>query len=203
MGRAACEAATGGPVAEGNVGAGTGATVGKLFGMDRAMKGGLGTASLDAGGGLIVGALAAVNALGDVRDPESGRLLAGARLPGESGFADTARRILSGQTAPGFAAAQNTTLVVVAANALLTKEEAVRAAESAHDGLARTISPAHTLYDGDTVFTLATGAVKADILRVEAAAAEAAARAILRAVLTAESAGGLPAAGDMPGGAGL
>jgi L-aminopeptidase/D-esterase-like protein len=203
MGYAAAVAASSGPVEEGNAGAGTGATVGKIFGMAGAMKSGLGTASLDIGGGVIVGALVAVNAFGDVIDPSSGQILAGARpaklgpvkLGGKGRFADTMEvmKSLAGRTILGVATRSNTVIAVVATNAKFTKAEATKVAQMAQDGLARTVRPAHTMLDGDTVFALATGQKKADVSTVGAYAAEALAQAIVRAVGAAKPAGGLPA----------
>jgi L-aminopeptidase/D-esterase-like protein len=196
MGYAACQAASSGPVAEGNVGVGTGASVGKILGIGRAMKGGIGTASAHLGGGLVVGALVAVNAFGDVVDPASGRILAGARRLVGEGFADTLATLrgLVGKATLRFAAAHNTVIGVVATNARLTKEEANKVAQMAHDGLARAIRPAHTLFDGDTLFALATGPKRADVNLIGAYAAETVAQAIVRAVQAAESIPGLPAA---------
>ncbi|MCC7355240.1 MAG: P1 family peptidase [Anaerolineae bacterium] len=199
MGYAACQAASNGPVAAGNVGAGTGATVGKILGMGHAMKGGLGTASVDLGGGLVVGALVAVNAFGDVIDPVNGRIVAGARKVRGEGFADTlaTMRGFVGKTILRFAAsAGNTVIGVVATNARLTKDEANKVAQMAHDGLARAVRPAHTLYDGDTLFTLAMGAKQADVNLIGAYAAEVVAQAIVRAARAAEGIPGFPAATD-------
>lgn len=197
----ACQSATGGPVAEGNIGAGTGATVGKLLGPRFATKSGLGTASLKIGKGFVVGAIVAVNAFGDVVDPESGTILAGTRKPVVGGFVNTARQMQGdlGQTILGFA---NTTLAVVATNGYLTKEAANKVAQMAHDGLARSIQPAHTMFDGDTIFALATGKPPkkgkgADPSMVGAAAAEVLAQAVVRAVQQAESLGGVPAIRDL------
>lgn len=206
MGYQACVAAGSGPTAQGNVGVGTGATVGKILGMGQAMKSGVGTASLDIGGGVIVGALVAVNAFGDVIDPATNTILAGARtihtgpiaLGASDYFADTLAtfRGLIGRTAMGFAARANTVVGVVATNAKLNKEEANKVAQMAHDGLARAIRPAHTLFDGDTIFALATGDRPADVNIVGAFAAEVFAQAILNGVRAAKSAGGLPGLGD-------
>jgi len=175
---------------------GTGASVGKILGIGRAMKGGIGTASAHLGGGLVVGALVAVNAFGDVVDPASGRILAGARRLVGEGFADTLATLrgLVGKATLRFAAAHNTVIGVVATNARLTKEEANKVAQMAHDGLARAIRPAHTLFDGDTLFALATGPKRADVNLIGAYAAETVAQAIVRAVQAAESIPGLPAA---------
>ncbi len=202
-GYAACQSADDGPVAEGNVGAGTGATVGKLFGPKFATKSGLGSASVKIGKGIIVGALVAVNAFGDVVDPETGRILAGTRKPVVGGFVDTARRMQGdlGQTILGFA---NTTIAVVATSAYLSKEGANKMAQMAHDGLARSIRPIHTMFDGDTVFALATGkpdkksrVKEADWSVIGAAAADVLAQAVVRAVRAAESLGGVPATRDL------
>jgi L-aminopeptidase/D-esterase-like protein len=202
MGYAAAGAANAGPVAEGNVGAGTGASVGKIFGAGGAMKAGLGTASIEIGGGVVVGALAAVNAFGDVLDPQTGEILAGARpvkmgpvkLGGEGQFADTLKVMQSfaGRQIMRLAAGSNTVIGVVAANVKFTKAEATKMAQMAQDGLARTVRPAHTMLDGDTIFALATGGRKADVSTVGAYAAEALAQAIVRAVQAAGPAGGLP-----------
>jgi L-aminopeptidase/D-esterase-like protein len=204
MGYAAAAAATTGPVAEGNVGAGTGAAVGKILGMAGAMKSGLGTASLEIGGGVIVGAIVAVNAFGDIVDPGTGQIIAGARptkigtvkLGGAGPFADTMEvmKSLAGRTIFSLATGGNTGIAVVATNAKFDKAQATKVAQMAQDGLARTVRPAHTMLDGDTVFALATGQKKADVSIVGAYAAEALAQAIVRAVRAARSAGGLPAA---------
>ena len=202
MGYQACVNATEGVVAEGNVGVGTGATVGKILGMGQAMKSGVGTASLDIGGGVIVGAIVAVNAFGDVIDPATNQILAGARsvhtgpikIGTSDTFADTLATLrgLIGHTAVGFASRGNTVIGVVATNAKLDKEEINKVAQMAHDGLARTIRPAHTLFDGDTSFSLATGDKQADVNIVGAFAAEVFAQAVVRAVRAAKNAGGLP-----------
>lgn len=188
MGYAACEAASDGPVAEGSVGAGTGCTVGKVLGPGRAMKGGLGTASVDLGGGVVVGALVAVNGFGDVVDPRTGKILAGARALTGDGFADTLAIMkgLVGKTVLRFAGRRNTVIGTVATNARLTKEEANKVAQMAHDGLARAVRPAHTIFDGDTLFALATGQKRADVNLVGAYAAEVVAEAIVRAVRAAK-----------------
>jgi L-aminopeptidase/D-esterase-like protein len=206
MGYAAAAAANAGPVSEGNAGAGSGATVGKIFGLAGAMKSGLGTVSLEIGGGVIVGALVAVNAFGDVVDPATGQIIAGARparigplkLGGAGQFADTMviMKTLVGRTILGFATRSNTVIGVVATNASFDKAQATKMAQMAQDGIARAVRPAHTMLDGDTVFALATGQKKADVSIVGAYAAEVLAQAILRAVRAARSAGGLPAASD-------
>ncbi len=207
MGYEACVRASGERPAEGNAGAGMGASVGKVFGTAGAMKAGVGTASLDLGGGAVVGALVVVNALGDVVDPSSGRILAGtrpvrigpARLGGRGPFADTlaVMKGRAGRAALRLASRGNTVLGVVATNAALTKEQANKVAQMAQDGVARTIRPAHTMLDGDTLFVLSTGRRRVDTNVVGAYAAEAVAQAVLRAVTEAEAAGGLPAARDL------
>jgi L-aminopeptidase/D-esterase-like protein len=184
MGRAACEAATGGPVTEGSVGAGTGCTVGRALGPSRASKSGLGTASADLGGGLVVGAIVAVNAFGDVVHPGTGEILAGVRKLTGDGWADTLQVLkgLVGKAALRVAGWSHTVIGVVATNARLSKEETNKVAQMAHDGLARAVRPAHTLFDGDTLFALATGRKRADVTLVGAYAAEVVAEAIVRAV---------------------
>jgi len=203
--RAAASASAEAP-AEGNAGAGTGATVGKIFGMKQAMKSGLGTASMEIGGGIIVGAIVAVNAFGDVVDPQTGRILAGARttklgpvrLGSTDYFADTlaVMKTLAGRAIMKLAMSRNTVIGVVATNAKFTKSEATKMAQMAQDGLARAIRPAHTMLDGDTIFAMATGQKKADVSIVGAYAAEVLAQAIVRAVKAAKPAGGLPSASD-------
>jgi len=184
---------------EGNVGAGMGATVAKALGPDRAMKGGLGTAGERAHNGLIAGAIAAVNAAGDIVDPTSGRIVAGAR--GERGQLEDAIEILrAGRLWRPEASDGNTVLVCVATNGALTKEQCNRVATVCHDGIARAVRPAHTPSDGDTVFVLATGDQPLDAAGyriVEALATRAVERAIVRGVLAAESLGGYPAVGDL------
>ena len=203
MGYQACQNATTEPPAEGNVGAGAGATVGKILGPALCMKSGIGTASLDIGAGVMVAAIVAVNAFGDVIDPSSGQIIAGARskdvgpihigTPGY--FADTLHvmQTLIGRTALGFGSKGNTVIGVVATNAKLDKEQANKVAQMAHDGLARTIRPAHTMVDGDTIFAIATGEHAADVNIVGAYAAEVFAQAILRAVRAAKPVAGIPA----------
>jgi L-aminopeptidase/D-esterase-like protein len=191
MGEAAAAAATGEAVPEGSVGAGTGATVGKLFGMARAMKGGVGTFTLKAGNAT-VSALAAVNALGDIRDPATGKIIAGARQSAESHeFADSQAAMAKG--AVGGFSPSNTTLVVVATDAKLSKTGATKLAQLAGLGVARAIYPVNTMSDGDLVFALSMGEVGANIDTLGAAASEAVTQAILRAVRTARSLGGVPA----------
>jgi L-aminopeptidase/D-esterase-like protein len=192
MAYAACQQATAGPFPEGCVGAGTGATVGKLFGISQAMKSGLGSAALEMPGGVKVAALAAVNAFGDVRDPATGTLLAGARKAPESlRFANTAASLRDGVRPLGYQT-ENTTLAVVATNARLTKLQATKLAQTAQHGLVRAICPVHTTLDGDLVISLATGDVEAEPNALGLAAAEVVAEAIVRAVKAAISLGGLP-----------
>ena len=210
MGYQACQAAlqapAGGPPARGNVGVGSGATVGKILGMGQAMKSGVGTASIEIGGGVIVGALVAVNAFGDVVDPATGQIIAGARTAGVGPlrlgapgyFADTlgVMRGLVGRLILGMATRGHTVIGVVATNAHLTKEEVNKMAQMAQDGVARAVRPAHTMLDGDTLFALSTGKRSADVSIVGAFAAEAVAQAIVDAVRSARPAGGLPACSD-------
>ncbi len=195
MGYQACEAAQEGRVEEGSVGVGTGATVGKLFGVQHAMKGGVGITSVEFSGGLRVGALAAVNAFGDVLDPSTGAIVAGARDPVTGTLADTFLQMKQGRLRRTFHS-QSTTLAVIATNARLTKGEAILVARMGQGGLARTISPVHTAFDGDVIFTLATGRVDGDVNLVGQAGAEIVAAAVLRAVKTARSLGGVPAYQD-------
>lgn len=196
-GYAAARVASSGPVAEGSVGVGAGATVGKLWGLEHAMKGGLGTASIRHANGLVVAALVVVNAVGDVVDPTDGRLVAGARSPDGRFLRGSMRALVGGEVPPSLQAT-NTTLGIVATNATLTKAQATRVAVMAHDGLARAIQPVHTPWDGDTVFALATARMAASELLVGALAAEVMARAILRAVRLARGLPGLPAVSDLP-----
>jgi L-aminopeptidase/D-esterase-like protein len=206
-GYAAASAATDGPVAEGSIGAGAGATIGKTGGPGRSMKAGIGTAAITLPGGLVVAALVAVNAVGDVIDPATGRVVAGVRTPDGKGFADARTLVRSGalgrrdpdmdrRPRPG----ENTTIGIVATNAVLTKVEATKMAQMAHDGFARAISPVHTPADGDTIFALATGALpgEANLSLIGALAAEAMADAIVRAATQATGVAGIPAARDLP-----
>jgi L-aminopeptidase/D-esterase-like protein len=195
MGVAAAKAATTAEVAEGCVGAGTGATVGKLLGMRQAMKSGIGSSSVYLDGpytGVIVSALAAVNAFGDVIDPESGQVVAGARVaPDSMEFADTAQLLKRGGRAAN-ASMQNTTLVVVATNAQLNKVQAAKLAQFGSAGMARAISPPWTLNDGDVTFGISLGAKQCDLSALGAAAAEAVANAIVRSVQYAATSAGIP-----------
>ncbi len=207
MGEAAAQAASDRPVEEGSVGAGTGATVGKLFGLRQAMKGGLGSWTVELAGGVRVSALAVVNAFGDVIDPSTGRLLAGARVaPDSTELADMAACMKRGQVRRSFGAESaetNTTLAVVATNAALSRVEANKLAAMAQAGCARTLSPVHTTFDGDLMFALSCGAVRADLNALGVAAAEAVALSIVRGVRLARSLGGIPGLGEIagPGGA--
>ena len=203
MGYQACVNASKDPPAQGNAGAGCGATAGKILGMDSAMKSGIGTASRVIADKLIVGAVVAANPFGDVIDPQNGEILAGARNnAGENqpksdiSFADTLE-IMEGLALSNqfqFGRNQNTVIGVVATNANLNKEQVVKVAQMAQDGLARTIRPAHTMLDGDTIFAIATGEIDADVNSVGAFAAEVFAQSILNAVLSARPAGGIPSA---------
>lgn len=179
----ACAAASRDAPAQGNVGAGSGALVGKLLGQARAMKGGVGTASVSASG-FTVGALVVCNAVGDVLDPATGRLLAGARTADGRGLQDTRAALLQGQRAQHAMAGRNTTIGVIATDAVMDKAQAQRLAQVAHDGLARSINPVHTQLDGDTLFALGTGSSgrPADMLLLATLAAEATARAVVNAI---------------------
>jgi L-aminopeptidase/D-esterase-like protein len=206
MGYRACVNAGRSAPAEGSVGAGAGATVGKILGPKQAMKGGIGTAAMRIGAGVHVAALVAVNAFGDVIDPETGQIVAGARRfkkgpikIGRGPFADTMQVMkgLVGRTILSLAQRGNTVIGVVATNARLDKEGATKVARMGMNGLARTIRPANTMLDGDTLFALATGQRKADVNIVGAFAAEVVAAAILRAVQKAHGMAGIPAIADL------
>lgn len=196
LGRAACLAASDGPMPRGNVGAGAGATVGKLYGPAQAMKGGLGGAGLRLGE-LYVAALAVVNAFGDVLGPD-GAILAGARrAPDSLELVDTAAWFMAGNRRTSFRPPSNTTLGLVATNARLDKLAACKLAALAHHGLVRCIRPVHSVFDGDLVVTLASGQVEADLTGLGLLAAEALRRAVLDAVWSAQGLPGLPAASDL------
>ena len=198
MGHAAAAAARPGPVEEGNVGAGTGATVGKLRGVACAMKGGLGCATAEMGG-VAVGALVAVNAVGDVRDPETGRLIAGTRdAPDGRRLIDTAAALAAGAPPPRFGPV-NTTIGVLATTAGLDKGEASRLAQMGMEGFARALSPPHLATDGDALFALSVGDVRADLPALGVLAAGVVARAIVRAVVMTRPLPGLPCARDLSG----
>ena len=185
-------------VAEGSVGAGAGATVGKLTGLDRAMKGGVGSAAVSLPSGLRVAALVVVNALGDIVDPATGAVVAGARAH-DGSLVDVRKLLRTGAPLQRTRVAENTTLAVVATNAQLTKADANRIALMADAGIARAVTPAHTSADGDTVFALATGRWNgsADITLIGALAADVLAEAIVRAVKQATTVAGIPAARDL------
>ncbi len=186
-GYAACQAASRALPEEGNVGAGAGAVLGKIFGFDRAMKGGIGTASLTVDG-VTVGAIVACNALGDVVDPETGRVLAGARTADGRALLDSRRALLRGDAPRPMMAASNTTIGVIATDAVLTKMQATRLATVGHDGLARAINPLHTLSDGDALFALGTGqsGKSLGMMTLCALAAEVAMLAVVRAIRAAQ-----------------
>jgi len=207
-GYVAAESASSATAAEGSVGAGAGATVGKMRGSDRMMRGGFGTASITLESGLTVAAAVAVNAVGDIIDPATGRVVAGARTEDGQRFVDM-RRVMRGEPPLGgpeesgsggdVESGANTTIGLVATNATMTKAQVTKVAQMAQDGLARTIYPAHTAGDGDTVFSLATGHWdgEVNVTLVGALAADVMAEAILRAVRMAESLPGIPAVSDI------
>jgi len=199
-GRLACEASSTKPAEEGSVGAGTGATVAKLVGLKRAVKGGIGTASIDLDDGVTVGAIVAVNAIGGVYDPDTGEIVAGPRGVDGGTMHDSMALLLSS----GFKRSRgvplaNTTIGVVATNASLSKEQANKLASVAHDGMALAVRPAHTTSDGDTIFALATGTAHdpADLDKLCAAAVLCVSNAIVRGVRKAESLGGIPSVGEL------
>jgi L-aminopeptidase/D-esterase-like protein len=197
MGYAACQAAQAQPQGDGCVGAGMGATVGKLLGVPQATKGGLGTSLLTGPQGLQVGALAVVNAFGDIVDPETGAILAGARqAPDSRVFVDTVKMICLGQVKQKFGEL-NTTIGVVATNARLSREQAQKIAQMGHNALARCIRPVHTLFDGDVVFSLAHPQVEADLHTVGVLGEAALEQAIVRAIQSAHGLGGLPSYQDL------
>jgi L-aminopeptidase/D-esterase-like protein len=194
MGETAAAAATTEAVPEGCVGAGTGATVGKIFGMKQAMKSGVGTFTVSMPDGVLVSSLVAVNALGDVRDPATGKIIAGARRAADSKeFADSEAQVIRGAR-PG-SAISHTTLAVVATNAALTKVQATKLAQLAGLGMARSIYPVNTMFDGDIVFALSAGDRRGDVNALGSAAAGAVAQAIVRAVRAAKTMGGVPGLG--------
>ncbi|MEM9923791.1 MAG: P1 family peptidase [Cyanobacteria bacterium P01_D01_bin.50] len=195
----ACKNASDKLLTEGNVGAGTGATVGKLFGVNRAMKGGIGTASIKLPAGITVGAIVAVNAVGDIFEPSNGKLLAGVRSPDGKKLLGTMEAIANGEELPPLLGGMNTTIGVVAVDVKLDKAQCQKIAQMAHDGLARTINPVHTMYDGDTIFALSTGesAANVNLTLLGAASAEVMAQAVIRAIRAAESIRGLPSSKDL------
>lgn len=196
----ACLAATSGPVPEGNYGVGNGATVGKIFSMKQAMKGGVGTSSIKVGNtGVVVGAIVAVNALGDVIDPHTGKIIAGARTEDGRGFVNEMAELRRGH---GVRPSEwNTTIAVVATNASFTKTEMNKIAQMASAGLARAINPVFTTWDGDTIFAISTRSssvkMKLEVAAIGAIAAEVLSEAILRAVVNAKSIPGIPAFRDI------
>jgi L-aminopeptidase/D-esterase-like protein len=199
----ACLAATSGPVAEGNVGAGAGATIGKMFGPKFSMKSGLGTASVTiADTGIVVGAIVAVNAVGDVVDPNTAKVVAGARSEDGKGYRNSMEAMLKGYRVV-LQNSANTSIGVVATNAPFTKVQMNKIAQMAHDGYARAINPVHTMSDGDTIFSMSTGLAKvhADVTAIGAIAATVMSRAIVRAAMQATSlpAFNLPAYRDYAG----
>jgi L-aminopeptidase/D-esterase-like protein len=197
----ACKVATADAPAEGNVGAGAGATVGKLFGMNRAMKGGIGTAAIklhDGKTSLTVGAIVAVNAVGDVIDPSTGKVIAGARTKDGKSLLGAMNAILRGEPLPPILGGTATTIGAVATDVKLDKMQATKVAQMAHDGLARAINPIHTASDGDTIFALSTGKSSraANVTLIGALAAEAMAQAVARAVRAAKGIQGFPGAAE-------
>jgi L-aminopeptidase/D-esterase-like protein len=195
----ACKAATDQTPEEGNVGAGAGATVGKLFGMERAMKGGIGSFAIKLSGGPTVGAIVAVNAIGDVIDPQSGRVLAGARTADGKKTLGAMAAIMKGEKLPPLMGGTSTTIGVIATDAILDKAQANKIAQMAHDGLARAINPVHTAADGDAIFALATGRSghTGNVTLIGSLAAEAMAQAVVRAVRAARGIAGIPSAHDL------
>ena len=204
----ACQSSSGGPVEEGSVGAGTGATVAKILGMARAVKGGVGTAAARLPGGGTVGALVAVNAYGGVVDHASGDIVAGPRKERDQGFHDPIETVLSADAGEPATPGVNTTIGVVATDLPLTVEQAYHLARISHDGLALTIRPCHTMADGDTMFALATGegtgstapSSVREMTRLGAAAVEVVAASVLRAVRAARGLGGVPSVGELADG---
>ncbi|MEP6792266.1 MAG: P1 family peptidase [Ramlibacter sp.] len=184
----ACVNASRDAPAQGCVGAGTGAAIGKIFGIDRAMKGGIGSASATVDG-VTVAALVACNALGDVIDPDTAQIIAGARTPDGKSLFDTRRALLAGTPPRQLIAGTNTTIGVIATDAVITKVQATRLAQVGHDGLARSINPVHTMSDGDTLFALGTGAAgkSPGMTVLGTMAAEVTARAVVRAIRAAQS----------------
>lgn len=195
MGYLAASRASTDKVEQGNVGAGCGATVGKMCGFDRAMKGGLGSVARIYPNGLVIGAIVAVNAVGEVRDMVTGEVLAGARDENNK-----IQNILTAVMGDGYAPipnGANTTIGVVASNAKLTKAQATKVAQMSHNGLARTIYPVHTMYDGDTMFAVATGEIEASVDLVGTLSADILAEAVMQAIKHAEGVGGIPAYRDV------
>ncbi len=197
MGYAACRAARSDMMEQGSVGAGTGASVGKLFGQKGAVKSGIGSASISGSDGLVVAALAVVNNFGDVLDYQTGKILAGCRDPQTNQFVDITR-ILAGATKPRETpVGENTNLAVICANAKLDKVKAGMLARMAQAGFSRSLSPVHSTFDGDLIFAASTGELEAEINRLGILAAEVLARAVNNAVLNADGLGALPALKDL------
>ncbi len=199
LAKAAFDAASAAPVAEGNVGAGTGATVGKLFGFERCMKSGVGSSCITGCGGVKVGALAVVNSFGEVYDPSTGLKVAGARKgPHSTDLADSIPEIMNLSCYRGFSKPENTIIGAVATNARLDKTQLTKIAQMSHDGLARTVFPVHTQYDGDTIFALSCGGIEGvEVSLIGTLAVLAVTEAILRAVRKATSIAGIPAVADL------
>jgi L-aminopeptidase/D-esterase-like protein len=203
MGCSTCLSASSLPVIQGNFGAGAGATVGKILGSENGMKSGVGSAMIDIGGGIIIGALIAVNAFGDIVLLDNGKIITGARsislgpihIGDSTPLADTlaVMKTIIGRSILKFSASQNTIIGVVATNAKLTKEETNKVAQMAQDGIASVVRPAHTMLDGDTIFALATCKRRTDVNIVGAFASEVVSRAIINAITFAKPEGGLPA----------
>lgn len=198
MGKNACISATNHECPEGNIGAGTGATVGKYFGMLRAMKSGIGTCCFQAGE-LKVGAIVAVNCFGDVYDPATGKIIAGTLHEDEISFADTEKLMIQSYNHNNKVVFENTTIGAIITNVTLSKAQGNKVASMAQNGFARTIRPAHTMYDGDTVFTVATGKTEADINTVGLLAARAMESAVIRAIKETGPLAGLKAYSDLKG----
>ena len=198
-GRTACQNASLDPIAQGTVGAGTGATVGKILGIERAVKSGIGSACLRLPSGPTVAALVAVNAIGGIIDYHDSTILAGPRLENDRGYYDSVQLLLDEQVEKMTPPFSNTTIGIVATDARITKEEANFVAQVSHDGLALAIRPCHTIRDGDTMFTMATchRTDSIDITTLCSAAVEVTAQAVLNAVKLATTLGGIPAIGDI------
>jgi L-aminopeptidase/D-esterase-like protein len=197
MGYKACINAREDRIEEGSFGAGTGATVGKLFGVKRGMKGGIGTASMKSKYGATVGALVVVNAFGDVIDPYSGKILAGARASEKSKrLADSSKCIMEGTIRRRFGFL-NTTLAVIATDVQLCREDLKKMIRLAHNGLVKTISPLHTTFDGDIIFALSLGEKEADVNTVGILAEVALIHAVTRSVQRADGLGAIPAFKDI------
>lgn len=196
MGYQACRNASNSPFRQGSIGAGTGATVGKICGMDRAMKSGLGCYALQVGS-LKIGSLVAVNCLGDVVDPVTGRIVAGTLSEDRMEFVGTEKVMIESHAEKKNLFVSNTTIGVVATNAVLTKSQATKLASMAQNGYARTLRPAHTMFDGDTIFAMATGEIEADLNVVGLLAARTMERAVVSAVMHATPLCGLPCSSDL------